>query len=420
MTSPKPLVLTTLILASLGAMAMLGPFATDTYLPALPAIAGGFQVDGSRVKLTLSAATVGMAIGQFVLGALSDRLGRKAIIVGGGVFMTAAAVLAALSPSAETLIVLCFIMGLTVSGGLAGGRAAVADLTHGKDATKPFAILGMLLSVGPILGPIGGTVLMGFAGWRAIFVGLAIFAALSTLSVILFVPETLPREFRHPGGFVQTMKSARLVMVNRQYVIHAAILWCGFALMFAYIASSTFIVQTTLGLSAGVYAASFALNGGGLVVVSLIVARVSSIVSPKKLLLTGVGVQLMSIVALLVFVLTENVNPVTILSSLFVLASAMGFVFGPATALAMAEVRHSAGMASALIGSLQFLTASVAAALVAIVNQDALVALVMVGGGAEVFVLAVVIFGAVRDCRRRSATQQTSNVTESGAGTLSL
>jgi len=380
---------------------MLGPFATDTYLPALPSISAGFNVDASRVKLTLSAATVGMAIGQFVLGTLSDRLGRKLIIVGGGLLMTIAAALAAVAPSAEALVALCFIMGLTVSGGLAGGRAVVADLTHGQDATRPFAILGMLLSIGPILGPIGGALLLGAAGWRAIFVGLAIFAALSTLSVIVFVPETLPRDLRHSGGFPQMLRTVKRVITNRQYITHAAILWFGFALMFAYIASSTFIVQTTLGLSPEAFAASFAVNGAGLVVVSLFTAKLASTVSPKKLLLTGVYVQLAALLALLIFTATGAVTPFTILPTLFVLASAMGFVFGPATALAMVEVRHSAGMAAALMGSLQFVTASIATALVAVVNSDALVSLVIVGGGAEVFVFGALLASVVY--KKRSA-----------------
>ncbi len=408
MTLSKPLVLTTTILAALGAMAMLGPFATDTYLPALPTIAGDFGVDASRAQLTLSAATVGMAVGQFVLGSLSDRLGRKVIMVGGGALMTVAAALAAVAPSVEALVVLCLVMGLTVSGGLAGGRAVVADLTHGQDATRPFAILGMLLSVGPILGPIGGTLLLGLAGWRAIFVGLAIFAALSTLSVVIFVPESLPKELRHPGGFAHTMKTTKRVLGNRQFVMHAAILWFCFGLMFAYIASSTFIIQTTLGLSAGVFAASFAINGAGLILTSLLTARLSTRVNPKKLLFTGISVQLIALGALLLFILTGTVSPETVLPSLFVLASAMGFVFGPATALAMVEVRHSAGMAAALLGSIQFVTASIAAALVAVVNKDALVSLVIVGGGAEIFVFAVVLVGVVHSRRTRTQASSTT------------
>lgn len=387
MNNTKPLVLTSSMLAALGAMAMLAPFGTDTYLPALPVMSAEFGVSGGRAQLSIAAFTIGIAIGQLILGSLSDRLGRKRIVVTGGVLMTIGAALAALVTTSEMLVLLCLIMGFSAAGGVAGGRAVVADLTTGEASAKPFAILSMLLSIGPIVGPIAGTILLALGGWRSIFVGLAIFAALSTLSVILFVPETLPVSKRHKGGLGETFRMARKVLANQQFVSHGAILWFGFGLMFTYICSSSFIIQNVLGLSPAVNAASFAINGTSLVLASLFTARYSTGHAIKRLLNVGIIVQVSAVALLIVIVAGHIYNPWLVLFDLFLIGTAMGFVFGPATAMAMMEVRFASGTASAVLGSFQFLLAAIVTACVGLVPGDALFQLLAVGGTSELLVL---------------------------------
>lgn len=387
MKTKSPIVLSGIMLAALGVIGMLGPFGTDTYLPALPAIADEFQVPGAQVQIAIAAFTIGEAMGQFVLGALSDRFGRKLIIVSGGILMTTAAALASWAPSIEALIVLCLTMGFTVAGGIVGGRAVVADLTSGPESARPFAILGMLISTGPILGPVFGTVLLEFGGWRAIFTGLAIFAALSTLAVVLLVPESLPPEKRHQGGLISSLKTFGKVLRNRRFLSYGAILWFGFGLMFAYIASSSFIIQNILGLSPAINAASFAINGVVLVTASLITARLSGARRNKNLIVFGVSIQVVAIVLLAIIVAAHIYNPVLVLFNLLLFPTSMGFIFGPATALAMTEVRFAAGSAAALIGSVQFLAAAIATIFLGIVSGNALLGLLIVGGSMEFFVL---------------------------------
>ena len=393
MKTSKPLVLSSTILAALGAMAMLAPFGTDTYLPALPVMSSEFGVSGGRAQLSIAAFTIGIAIGQLILGSLSDRFGRKRIVVTGGILMTIGAALSALVTTSEMLVMLCLIMGFSAAGGVAGGRAVVADLTSGEASAKPFAILSMLLSIGPIIGPIAGTILLTLGGWRSIFVGLAIFAALSTLSVILFVPETLPVERRHKGGLGETFRMARKVLANRQFVSHGAILWFGFGLMFTYICSSSFIIQNVLGLSPAVNAASFAINGTSLVLASLFTARYSTGLAIKRLLNTGVIVQVTAVALLIVIVTVHLYNPWLVLIDLFLIGTAMGFVFGPATTMAMMEVRFASGTASAVLGSFQFLLAAIVTACVGLVPGDALIQLLVVGGTSELLVLVSLALG---------------------------
>lgn len=386
--------LTPLILWTLGAMAMLGPFATDTYTPALPAMAAEFGAEvGLPVGATLSAATLGMCLGQLLLGALSDRYGRRIIIILGGVVMAIAALVAALAWSTFVLIAMCFLMGFAISGGLAGGRAVVADLTTGEEATRPFALLAMMLSIGPIIGPVAGALLLTISGWRSIFVVVALFSAACSIAVVLFVPESLHPEHRQ-NDFSVILKSYWNVITTRSYFANGLVLWSSFGVMFAYIASSTFIIQNNLGLPPIAFAISFAVNGIGLIGTSLLTAKWSHTVRPRSIMMFGAAVQLAAVIALTIIVASGNVNVVSVLVVLFVLGIVLGFIFGPSTALAMADVRHAAGTASALLGSLQFAFASVAAILVVTLSSDALVALTITSLGGEVIVFFALWLGA--------------------------
>jgi DHA1 family bicyclomycin/chloramphenicol resistance-like MFS transporter len=340
--------------------------------------------------------TLGMATGQFFLGALTDRIGRKVVIVGGGMLMAVASTVAGFAADAGVLIVLCLFMGFSASAGLVGGRAVVADLTRGEAAVRPFTILGMLVSIGPIFGPLGGTALLAVGGWRAIFFGLAIFAAVSSLFVALAVPESLARDKRHTGGLGQMFRTAAKVLRDRQYLSFAILIWFGFGMLFAYISSSSFIVAQNLGLPPAAYAASFGINGIGIVTAGLITTRLATIVRPRRLIRIGVIAQLAAFGALWAVLITGTVSPWTVFPILFVLASSMGFIFGPATAMAMEHVRFASGTALALMGSIQFLAAAVAVTIAGMVNPDSLVALAEVGSVASVLVLVALIMGRAR------------------------
>jgi DHA1 family bicyclomycin/chloramphenicol resistance-like MFS transporter len=378
--------LSILILATLGAMAMLGPFGTDTYLPALPSMAADFGTSGARIQLTIAAFTIGEAVGQFSLGSLSDRWGRKVIIVTSTGLLALTSGLGALAPSAEVLIALCLVMGFLAAGGVVVGRAVVADLVEGEAAARPFAVLSMLLSIGPIVGPIVGTMLLGL-GWRSIFVGLCVFALVCTVAAIAFVPESLPRELRHSGGLGHAVRTSGKILATREFTLNAAILWFGFGLMFTYICSSSFIIQTTLGLSPAVNAATFALIGVGLVLISIVTARFSVGRNIRRLQLAGIAMQVAGVALLAVIVVTHTYEPWLVIADLALIGMNMGFVFGPSIALAMEHVRFASGTASALLGSFQFLAAAVVSAAVGLVPGDALVGLLVVGGCSEILVL---------------------------------
>lgn len=404
MSPTKSLALTGMMLFALGFMGMLGPFGTDAYLPALPAMAVDLNSSSARVGLTLAAFTIGMAIGQLVLGSLSDRIGRRKVLLGGGSIIALASLAASFAPNVELLIGLCLVMGLSAAAGIVGGRAVVADLSHGVAAARPFAILGMTVSIGPIVGPIGGALLMGVGGWRSIFIGLAIFAAIATVGIFACVPESLPVEKRHPGGLATTLTNARRILTTRSFLTYSVVLWFSFGSLFAYISTSSFIVQKNLDLPPSAFASVFGFNGVGIIVTSFLTAQLVKRIPPKRIMLVGVTMQIIGALALVAINVTGAVSPYTVLPAIFVLATAMGFMFGSATALAMVDVRFASGTALALMGSIQFLAAAISATLVGVISSNALVSLTAVATGSVSLVVIAVILGTVSGRKASNAS----------------
>ena len=353
------------LIAVLGGLSLLGPFGTDTFLPALPAIAADFAVPADRVQLTLSAFTLGMAAGQLILGPISDRIGRRLLLIAEPAAAAAASAGAALTGSLPALVAACAAIGVSASAGMVVGRAAAADVTHARTAPRVFSLLGMITSTGPVLGPLGGALALALWGWRGIFAALAVFAAILAVAVWIGVPETMAP--RAPGRRTHLLRDWALVVRAEGYLPNAAVVWFGFGAVFAYISASPFLFQETLGLSPGTFALVFAVNGVALIGVSLLSALAATRVGPPRLVATGLalmcaGAAVIAVGAALSVAVAAGWLWLAAVG-MFLLNASMGLVFGPATALAVAHNRPRAGTAMALIGCVQFIAAAVAAPL---------------------------------------------------------
>lgn len=361
MKATKGAGLSTQLLVTLGAISILGPFGTDVYLPAFPQMAASLGTSAAGIQLTLTAFTVGMALGQLTMGSLSDRLGRKPLIVLGCLIMFAASGVAALAQSLGLLILCCAFIGLAASAGMVCGRAMVSDLATGHEAAKGFSVLGILAGIGPILGPVGGALIMQLAGWRSIFGTLSALALAFGVLAFFALPETLDPAKRHSGGLGSMFATMGQLIRNRNFVLHAVLLWCGFAMMFAYISASPFVLQNVFSLSPLQYTLDFGANGIVLMITGALSAALIKRVGPAAQVRIGAAMQL---IAAAVLVIPSLVGPLPLWAVIVAFAlvpSSMGFVFGPVTALALRDVRHAAGTALALMGALQFVLAGVAA-----------------------------------------------------------
>jgi MFS transporter, DHA1 family, multidrug resistance protein len=387
--------LTVPLLLALSLAGILGPFGTDVYLPAFPRMVSELGVSPATIQLTLTAFTVGMAVGQLVVGSLSDRYGRKPLMLIGALLVAASSAAGALASDATFLVVACGLIGLSSSAGIAVGRAVVADLTTGQQAARSFSLLGLIVGFGPILGPIAGAFAMViFDGWRGIFWSFAAFAVL-VFGALVFIPESLPPNSRHSGGVGVMIGSAGKVLANRSFVLFACTIWFGFGAMFAYISASSFIVQSVLKMSPLEYTYVFGAIGIGLMVTGFITTKLLKVWASSKIIMVGLAQLLVGALGLLLLVFTESTDPIAMITCLMLIGSCMGFVFGPASSLAVSQVRESAGTAMALLGSVQFIFAGVAAPLVGIAGKNAVWPFAWV-----CFIFSMLAIGAVALGRR--------------------
>ena len=347
-------------LAAFALLAAGGPFAIDMYLPAFPAIAADLNTTPSLVQLTLSTFMVGMALGQLFVGALSDTRGRHRLLVIGAVVSVAASVSCALTTHINLLIAARFILGLGSGACVVLARACVSDLAHGRGAARAFSIMMTIQGLAPVIAPILGGLLAEPIGWRGLFWVLTGLAALQLAVAVLVVRETLPAESRTSGGLKAFFGNLIAVLRNRRFVGYLLAFSFGFGGLFAYISASPFIIQGQLGLPPVVYSVVFALNSLGIVIGSMINARIVGRMEPHVLLRNATYVLAVSGVALLLVPQSEWL----VLPLLFIVASSLGFILGNATALGNGVVRERSGTGSAVMGFAQFLVGGMVSPLV--------------------------------------------------------
>ncbi len=366
-----------LILALLNAA---GPLSVDTYLSAFPRMARDLGTTPTSIQLTLTTFMLGIASGQLVIGALSDRWGRRGpLLVSLAVFAVAGA-LCALAPSVPVLIALRFVQGFAGSAGMVIGRAVVADSVRGRAAVQAYSLLAMVGSVAPVVAPVLGAALLPVIGWRGLFWSLAGVGVAMVLAVRFGVSETLPPHRRTAGGLAATGRLTREVLSSRPFRAYTGVMVLAFGCLFAYVSASPFVVQRVLGLSPGWYAVDFAVNSTALVIVGGLNARLVLRFAPVRLLATGVLTLLVTAFALLGLALTGLTRPELVLPLLFVVMAATALVFANGVGLAMDSVTTGHGTASAVIGAVQFGVGALVSPLVGLGGEHTAVPMAVVMG----------------------------------------
>ncbi|MFD4676966.1 multidrug effflux MFS transporter [Lentzea sp. NPDC058450] len=341
-TIPTPLLLVLALLASVA------PFGIDLYLPAFPRMALDLQTSDTSIQLTLTMFLLGMAAGQLVFGPISDRFGRRGPLLIGSTVFVGASVLVALAPTIEVLLAGRLVQGLTAAAGLVIGRAVIADLATGRTAARAFSLMMIVGGVAPVVAPVLGSLLVDGIGWHGVLLVLAGLAVAMLAGSAAVVPETLPRE-RRGGG-----KEGRFrALGHRSYLTAMATFVFSFAVLMAYISASPFLYQVVIGMSPLSYGLLFAVNALGLVSSSAIGSRMLRRSHPRRVLAIGQR-WLLAAAAVLLLVALLPVSPVWLVVPIFFVVASLGFVMGPATALALDAVPGAAGTGSAVLGAAQF------------------------------------------------------------------
>lgn len=347
----------------LGSITTIGPLSIDMYLPALPALVSDLGTTAALVQLSLTFFLLGLASGQLVAGPLSDVYGRRRPLLIGMFIYAISSLLCAFSPSIGLLIVLRFIQGLAGSVGVVISKAAVRDLYSGSELTKFFSLLMIVNGLGPILAPVIGGQLLRVTTWQGIFLVLFAAGVIFCLTILLRLPETLPKERRSKSGLKGTLLTFKVLLGNRKFMGYALSQGFVTAAMFAYISGSSFVLQNIFAVSPQVYSLIFAVNGLGIILTGQIAGRLAGKVSETRLLFSGLMLCTIGGVMLLITILAGG-GLIPILICLFAVVSSVGIVGATSFSLAMQDQGETAGSASALIGLLPLLLGSCVAPLV--------------------------------------------------------
>ena len=255
----KPLALySILVLALLSAVA---PLATDMYLPGFPLIASDLGANAAQIQMTLTSFLVALAIGQLLIGPLSDRYGRRKPLIIGTSLAIVAGALCIVAPDIHALIALRALQGIGGAAGVVLARAIIADSAADEVASaRLFQLMMIIGGLAPVLAPIVGTGIVTFASWRAIFAVITLLSLISLVGVFCFIKESLPQEQRTTGGVTELWTNMRSLARNRSYVGYTLTTGFTFMVLFSYIASSPFVYQNILGFSPTAYSIVFGIN----------------------------------------------------------------------------------------------------------------------------------------------------------------
>ncbi|WP_275547173.1 Bcr/CflA family multidrug efflux MFS transporter [Pseudomonas sp. Marseille-Q0931] len=361
----------------LGALCAFGPLAIDFYLPSFPTLAQQFGTDVEHIQLSLAAYFIGIAIGQLFYGPLADRFGRRVPLLVGVALFTVASLACALAPNLEWLVAARFVQALGGCAGMVITRAVVRDLCDPLASAKVFSQLVLVMGLAPILAPLGGGLLLNTLGWPAIFHSLAIFAGLCLLAVLLWLPETRPKDLQ-PAPLSGAFGQYRALLGNAPFMGYSLAGGVAMAGMFAYIAGSPFIFIELYGVPAEHYGWLFGSNAAGFVVMAQVNARLVRNGGPARWLRRMVLVYLASGLSLLALALWQPAQLWPLLIPLFICVASLGCVLPNATACAMAGQGRHAGSASGLLGSMQFSVAAGASALVAYLHDGSAMPMALV------------------------------------------
>ncbi|HXC38085.1 MAG TPA: multidrug effflux MFS transporter [Burkholderiales bacterium] len=325
-----------------------GTLSMHVLLPALPALASHFAAPASEVQLTITLYLLGLAVGQLFYGTLSDRFGRRPLLLGGLALHALASFAACFSPSVVVLIVARLFQALGACAGQVLGRAMVRD--GDGDVLRRLGVLASAMSIAPAMAPLAGGYLTTWFGWQAVFVFLGALSTVLLLLSVFMVRETN----RYRGGalaFGDLAGSFAVLARIRAYRGYAAGGALGATNMYAYLAAAPFIFGTLLHRpphDVGFYILIMVVAISGAAVVA---SRLSKRMHAVNVARLGCGVQITAGAVLMLVVLTDHLTVLTLVAPMMVFAGGTGLVFPSTTALAISVDPRRAGAASALYGS---------------------------------------------------------------------
>jgi MFS transporter, DHA1 family, multidrug resistance protein len=341
-----------------------GPVATDLYVPSMPEIGRLLGASPAEVQLTLSSYLVGFAFGQIIYGAISDRYGRKPVLLFALVLFCAASAACAAAPGIELLIAARILQALGGSGAIVLARAIVRDCYAGDRAGRELSKMGAIMSIAPVLAPLIGSVVQISFGWRANFIIVVSVGCFALLVVWQSLPETLHQRSSRIVSIVEILRDYHMLLKDRTLLAHIAIVSTSYAGLFAWISGSPFVLQELHGLSALEFGFAFGLacigSVFGAALAAPLVMRIglALTIGLGTLALAGGGLAMVASVALA----THSVTALVL--SMMLYQAGLGLAMPQAIAGALTPFPEHAGAASSLVGFMQQTSAALLGAVV--------------------------------------------------------
>lgn len=341
----------------LAALTAFGPFVTDFYLPAMPAQAKDLNASAALTQAGLSASMWGLAIGQLIVGPLSDRKGRKVPLLCSLSVFCAATVACVFSPTMEFFVIARFVQGLGGAGGIVLAKSIATDLYSGRDLAKFLSIIGAVQGLAPVLAPLCGALVNEYLNWRDIFVVLLVIGVTLLIST-LFFKETL-KSYRPNTAKFPFFSLFALLKNDKTFALLLVQQCAGFGLLFAYISASPFVYQELFGLSPLTYSIVFGCNAIVITIGTFVCQRFKSALFSLKIGSIGMLLGASLITASLYWQASVWFLEAAVAFSLLNL----GLTIPSGTSLALDRQRERAGSAAALLGALGFVAGGIVAPL---------------------------------------------------------
>ena len=370
---------------------ILQPLSTDLYLASLPGLATSFHVPPSTVQLTLSLFVIGFGGAQLIIGPLSDRFGRRPILLFGlGLYVLASA-LCGLASSMDILIAARFLQALGCCAAVIMARAIVRDIYAVSDSIKVVARASSWLALGPLLGPVLGSYLQVGFGWRAAFVVLGLFSAALLLLTFLRLPET--NEYKNPAAtqWRGLLHNYRLVLGSRVFWGHALPGAFSYGALFSFISGSSFVLINVLHVPTAWFGYCFGFGASGYLLGTIACRRLNTRFGSPMTFRIGTGLTLLSSGLFLAAVLLGFSHWTMMIATMFLTMGAHGINFPIAQAGSVSPFPQQAGTAAGLMGALSMLVAFIAGTLVGASHNGTLLPIALIAGS-----LGLLSFLAVR------------------------
>lgn len=363
------------LLITLGLLTAFAPFVTDLYLPALPSLAAYFKSPDALVQMSLTMSMLGLATGQLFIGPVSDRFGRRNVLLLTLILFIITSIFCILSPSVHLFNLSRLFQGMSASGGIVIARSISADLYSGKELKRFLGMISAVNGIAPVLAPVLGGFIMSVGTWKNIF---AVLLAYGLLMLLLAIGtrESLPLHRRSKHGIVGSFAVYAKLFRNKTYLLYLSVFMFSSMVLFAYIACSPFILQSIYSLSPMQFSLCFALNAIGITAGCMLGTHLSDRVS---LLAGGISIFASTLICMASLLLQTNVLVVE--ASFCICMFSFGLLQPVSNAKTLDAAGENVGCGAAALGSCGFVTGAIVSPLVGLGNMALSSSLTLTIGG---------------------------------------